>query len=369
MKIVCFIDHLGPGGAQRQITSLAVLFKERGHYVELLTYYPNDFFLSILERAGIPVCCINEANPIRRINRVRRILRRGNQDAVLSFLDTPNFIACCSAIGGRKWSLVVGERSARLRSFTNSKDKLFRMANVFADHIVCNSYNAQRIWLNYLPVFGAKLHTLYNPVIINDGQINYGYKPKRDGKLHLVVAAGYRRLKNMAGLVTAVNLLDSEYRKQLVIEWYGDIDDYEGSAPFDETIAKIREYNLQENIFLHPATKDILSIMAQADVVGLFSHYEGLPNVICEGMTLGKPIIMSRVSDFDYLVDERNGFLCNANDPESIAAAICALIDMPIAELVRMGDASQAKSKALFDKTAIIDSYLNLLQCRQNYGQ
>ena len=43
-NIVCFIDNLNAGGAQRQICYLAKFLKENGFNVTLLTYYNSDFF-------------------------------------------------------------------------------------------------------------------------------------------------------------------------------------------------------------------------------------------------------------------------------------------------------------------------------------
>lgn len=39
MKILCVIDCLGSGGAQRQLVNLATAFKEKGHEVSFLVYH------------------------------------------------------------------------------------------------------------------------------------------------------------------------------------------------------------------------------------------------------------------------------------------------------------------------------------------
>ena len=55
IRVTCFIDSLGPGGAQRQMSLLAVLLKRRGYDVDVLTYRPVRFFDSVVEEAGVPV--------------------------------------------------------------------------------------------------------------------------------------------------------------------------------------------------------------------------------------------------------------------------------------------------------------------------
>ena len=52
-KILCLIDCLSSGGAQRQLVGLAKLLAERGYEVEVLTYHDLPFYKSILEQYGI----------------------------------------------------------------------------------------------------------------------------------------------------------------------------------------------------------------------------------------------------------------------------------------------------------------------------
>src|SRR5699024_7191018 len=111
MKILCFIDSLGPGGAQRQLVQLAKGFKERGCEVSFLTYHEINFFKPELNKIGIPVQTIVEPNYFKRIIKIRKAIRNEKVDAVLSFLEGANFMATFAGVPFRKWNLVVGERS------------------------------------------------------------------------------------------------------------------------------------------------------------------------------------------------------------------------------------------------------------------
>jgi glycosyltransferase involved in cell wall biosynthesis len=359
MKILFFIDNLGSGGAQRQIVNLAILFQECGHHVSFLTYGKSDFFLSALEKAQISVDRINSIGPIDRIVKVRKYIRTGTQDVVISFLETPNFLACLSAVGGRRWKLITNERSAKVTSFTKFRGRLFKWFERYSDRIVCNSINAQNLWERYYPKYKHKLFTIYNPVLISE-DINSD-NLRKDGKIHIVIAASYQYLKNMNGLIEAVHMLSDDYNNKLQIDWYGRIEANAcNTAAYEEAIKNIQKYKLT-NISLYEATKDIISIMADADFVCLVSKIEGLPNVICEGMTLGKPIIMSKVSDYNVLVERENGFLCDAENPESIKEALINAINLSQEEITKMGENSRKKANKLFNKNTIIEQWLNLI--------
>ena len=53
MKITCLIDNLTAGGAQKQLCLLAILLKNKGFQVKIITYHPQDFFLSLIQKAKI----------------------------------------------------------------------------------------------------------------------------------------------------------------------------------------------------------------------------------------------------------------------------------------------------------------------------
>src|SRR5262245_14015490 len=112
MRVACLIDSLGSGGAQRQLCTLAVLFKQAGVEVSVVTHHDIPFFLPLLEAAGVPHVGIPARSRLSRIVAIRRALRRGNQDAVLAFLEGPSVYAELAGLPRRRWGLVVSERLA-----------------------------------------------------------------------------------------------------------------------------------------------------------------------------------------------------------------------------------------------------------------
>src|SRR4051794_14611915 len=106
MRITGIIDSLVSGGAQRQLCTLATLFKKQGHDVSLLTYHSFDFFLPMIQEAGIGYRCLQSKSRLGRIWAIRRALRGGEQDVVLAFLDGPCLYAELAALPFRRWGLV-----------------------------------------------------------------------------------------------------------------------------------------------------------------------------------------------------------------------------------------------------------------------
>jgi len=359
VKLLLLIPSLGSGGAERQLVTLAVLFKQKGIDVEFLIYHKDFFYKHILDENSIKINLISTNNNFDRVLKVRKFIRDSKSDAVISFLETPSFLACVSAIGGKKWRLITTELSSKISTFETLRGKLYCWLRKYSDLIVCNSYNSMIMWESYHPDYFDKLKVIYNPVILP--VITSTYVPRKNNRLNLVVAASYQYLKNPIGLIEALSLLDENIRKKIIINWYGRKEITVGDTKaYDESISLIEKYNLQDIIKLNDPTTDIANKMNEADIVGLFSQLEGLPNAICEAMMIGKPIIMSKVSDYDNLVGKENGFLCDWDNPETIKISLEKAINLNDKELIKMGLNSKEKADKLFSSEVIVNQWISL---------
>lgn len=361
-KIILFIDNLGSGGAQRQIVNLAVLLKKAGYDASVLVYQDFPFYKHILDENSIPVNLLVSKKYVSRMLNVRKYLNNSCADVVIAFLETPGFIACFSKIFGKKWKLITNELSAKESTFTSRKNKFFNVFERFSDAKICNSKNAMKMWEKYYPEYSDKYSVIYNPVMMPDSFVGSNRDYLSDSKIKLTVAASYQKLKNPLRVIEAANLLSDEQKSKLEINWYGKAEVTTGNTfVYDKAVRMIKEYGLEDCIHLNQETNEIYSIMQSSDAVGLFSTVEGLPNTICEAMTIGRPVVMSRVSDYDVLVTD-NGYLCDPESVESIKDALVKLIETPKEELERMGNSSKEKAKELFSSEAIAKQWIQIIE-------
>lgn len=354
MRVLFLIDNLGSGGAQRQIVTISGLLKAKGYDVTVLVYALGDFFEPKLAELGIPLIKCIKKNYVSRVFSIWGEIRRGKYDVVISFLDTPNFINNVSSLLGRgKWKVITSERSNKEDFMRSKKGRVFGWFQRFSDAIVCNSENAQNMWRKHYPQYNKKLHCIYNAISVE--KPNVPYIPRRDGKTHIIVAASYQYLKNPIGLVKAVSLLPTEDRDRIRVDWYGKkyVNDIDKDFAYKESQALVDNLGLSEIVYLHDPTGELNNKIVEADFVGLFSKLEGLPNTICEGMTLGKPIIMTKVSDYVTLVDEDNGFLCDWDNIDSIKRGLLQAINVSNGEIEEMGNHSYERSLKLFSSSIV----------------
>lgn len=366
MKKILFMGGLTSGGAEHQMVIIASALSRRGYDVSYLYADDTEFFKPLLVDAGLKIIKINESklSSLLKLNiprltcKVYNILKTGHYDTVVSFLGMWNFENCLFAKCRKtKHKAITGLRNSRDSVLLSKREKFYTKYEKYAELKVCNSENAKRIFAQYFPEHKDKLITIYNAV--SSPTITSTYSIQQNNKTNIIIPASYRDVKNPFGLLEALKLLDDESKAKLHITWYGNIS--AGKAVYDKMLEQITTNDLAGIIELKDATTDIVNRINESDIVGLFSKSEGLPNAICEGMLLGKPIIMTRVSDYDVLVDESNGVLCDWDKPKTIAEALQKIANVSDNELVKMGESSKGKAKKLFSEEYIIKQWENVI--------
>lgn len=363
-KVILFTDNLGSGGAQRQVANVAVLLKKAGYDVSVLVYQDNPFYKHILDDNNVPLVLVKSDGTLSRMLCIRKYLNKLGADVVISFLAVPCFVACFSKIGHKKWKLITTERSAKLSTFTARKFRFFNKFERFADAKVGNSHNAIKMWQKYYPQYNDKYSVIYNYIRVPDEFCNSVHEYRKKDKVKLTVAASFQTLKNPIKVIKAFHMLSDEHKSRLEINWYGRQEVTTGNTEvYDNARILIKKYGLEECVHLYDETNDIYRIMSESDAVGLFSTVEGLPNTICEAMTIGRPVVMSKVSDYDVLVTD-NGYLCDPESMESIKECLEKLVDTPKDELERMGKASKEKAKELFSEDVVTKQWIEIVERR-----
>ena len=95
MRILLLTENLGSGGAERQFTGLAVLLKEKGYQVRVITYIEKQFYEPYLKKNQIDYKLVRKAaNKYTRVYYIWRELCEYKPDVVVSFLPSVNITMC-----------------------------------------------------------------------------------------------------------------------------------------------------------------------------------------------------------------------------------------------------------------------------------
>jgi glycosyltransferase involved in cell wall biosynthesis len=360
MKCLLVIDDLGSGGAQRQLVNLARGLARRDHEVALFTYYPDAFFQPVVDDAGIPVLRHRkqgrfDLSPIRAL---RRFVREGAFDAVLAFLETPAVyaeLACLAAPGVR---LVVGERNSVPDDTVSAarwiKSQLHRSAHC----VVTNSF-AHADWLvRHFPYLGPTVRTVWNGVDLDALRPAPELPVSTNGTLNLLGIGRIAPQKNLGALMEALaRCRDSGLSVRL--DWVGRVDDV---AEESRVRAIVQARGLDEHVHWLGERSDIADRLRAADALIAPSLWEGLPNVVCEALACGRPVLASTVSDNYRLIGDGERGICFAPHANAMAEAIQSFATLPHASKVKMGQQARQFAEAHLGYDAVVDAYEHLLQ-------
>jgi len=94
---------------------------------------------------------------------------------------------------------------------------------------------------------------------------------------------------------------------------------------------KAKEYGLEEVFQLSGPQQQsrLVDWYRAADVIALPSRSEGVPNVLLEAISCGKPFVASHVGGIPEIADPSCDHLVTPDDPDKLAEAICKIFDNP----------------------------------------
>ena len=101
-------------------------------------------------------------------------------------------------------------------------------------------------------------------------------------------------------------------------------------------------------------------LAARAFVLPSFA--EGLPVVVMEALALARPVVVTAIAGTPELVDAGCGWLVPAGSVERLVEALEAVLDMPPARLLAMGEAGRARVLRLHDAEANARALTTLIE-------
>ncbi len=179
-----------------------------------------------------------------------------------------------------------------------------------------------------------------------------------EGPVRLLFVGRFNAFKNVETLLEAVRLLRDKGIDNFELQLIGE---GERRSNLERLTA---EKELTRHVrFLGWIDRDtIVTRYRQADLFVTATTWEGMPNTVLEAMACGLPVVATRASGLEELVQEGvNGYLVSINDPASLAERLADLVNNPY-ERQRMGKESRKIAEREFAWEHITEQYVEIYE-------
>lgn len=353
-RVLLLTDDMCQGGAERQLTYLAVEFKRKGYDVRLIKFYPgHNYYESDLSDCGLKTeLDLTGRIAWKRPFAIARLIKEWSPDLVVTYKDGTSMAACLAKVLTR-FNLAVSERNTTQRLTTKERLKfnLYRLAN----HVVPNSYSQADFIKTNASWLGSKVSVITNMIDVDKFCIS-PHKPQNT-KPHIITTARIAPQKNIINYLHAIASL-KQMNVDAHFDWFGrpEHEDY-----FELVKQEVSKLGIADMITFHGASENVAEEYHKADFFCLPSIYEGFPNVLCEAMASGLPSIASDVCDNPCILENP----LRRFDPTSeknIVDTILNLLNMS-EELRRFeGINNRSKIVEMCSPESFINKYISLIK-------
>lgn len=353
-RILCLIDGLGSGGAQRQLVTLSALLTESNYDVRFLWYHKSNFYEKFLRNHNVKYLQILPKNKFTKLIYVCYHILRQKPSVIIAYLDSPCIIACIVKILCPWIRLIVSERNTT--QILNRTERIKFFLYRFADAIVPNSYSQTNYIKEHYSNLDNKVFTITN---YTDTEAFARLKEyNTSSRIQMVCVGRINEQKNILRFLSAIKKAIDK-GAEIRVKWYGFID--KSNQYWDKCTSLANELKLNEIVEFCGPNDDIITAYNKANVFCLPSIYEGFPNVVCEAMSCGLPILCSDVCDNPYLVkDGINGLLFDPFDEDSIANTIYKFYCIG-EERKLMAQNSRSMAVEHFSKDDFVNKYIKVI--------
>jgi glycosyltransferase involved in cell wall biosynthesis len=331
IKILIVLNTLGVGGAEVQIARAAPHFNREkfeiqvAYYSKALQGHPID----MLNRAGIKVTFLNRDAWGKAVYfmKATRFMRRERFDIVHAWTGTANLYGRVPALMAGVPAIIGGLRGRRTAN--GLMGAIYSLTNWRCAGWIVNAEEIKKIAMRKLKFMRhCPMYVVPNGIEIDDETVF-----RRDEKTfydslrrnrpvigaigRLVPVKNYKLFLSMARKVRSLGI-EADY-------WII------GEGPqWNEIKELISQYRLQDCVRMLGYRKDADEGIARMDLIALTSDSEGCPNVLLEALRASLPILSTKCSSLEKIVEEgRNGYLVPCGNANAMADNAAVLLTDP----------------------------------------
>lgn len=325
MKVAFLIPTVGAGGAERVITLMANFWAEKGHTVIVFSldspanppffklnpevqYYPLDLLKDKENYLG------KISRTIVQILSVRKQVRKHSPDVLIAQLDIAIFLSVASTLLLKEKVIVYEGTNPYLSKTNQYLKKLNNFLYRFADHIVLQTHQIANTFPSHLL---QKISVIYNPIIKPEVQLHSEDYSKNFAHKKIVSVGRLVPPKGFDVLIKAFHTFTRK-RPDWLLLILGEGEERQKLETLCATL------NISKQVALPGRVNDPLALLKDCTIFVLSSRYEGLPNALCEAMSIGLPVVATRCKfgPEEIIQHRKNGLLVPVEDASAISEAL-----------------------------------------------
>lgn len=344
--------------------SISVLVPDDKHYVNKIIDKGYEVIPIVIDGKSM-----NPVNNLLLIGKFISCIDKISPDLICSFTIKPNLYG---AIAARKFNIPIIANITGLGYVFMQKGilhsivvNLYKFAFKKLDHAFFQNPDDQQLMcsnevfqdateIDLLPGSGVDLN-------------KFPYSGVTDNSLVFLFSGRLLWDKGLEELVGAMRIIKIKYpNARLIIIGNYFLANPNGVKP------EIVDSWVKEGIVEYKGMVDnVEEVMREMSCMVLPSYYrEGIPRVLMEASSMGKPIItVDSVGCREVIDDGINGFIAKPRDINSLAEAMLKFIELPFDKKVEMGLQGRRKMEREFDQQIVIKKYLDVAAKLLNKNQ
>ena len=363
MRVVFFVGTLEAGGLERFVTRVCREAKARHLFdpVVVCLHKRTGVFLDELNREGIPV----HAAPGRWYRSAKdwmglvRVLRTTKAELVhsqVNFSLIQQFLA--ARLAGMSY-LVTERNCYRRTGFALYRRRIqYYLLKTFGVQYSANSRRVADHLAEMLKEPVEKFPIFPNGITIESVDGRFHLMPSSNSSVTIAYVARMAPHKGHIFFLEVLERLIHHRHMHVQAVLIGD-------GPMRPTIENsVKEKKLSTYVQLTGVVPNVEDYIQAADIVALFSDYEGMPNVVIEAMAVGKPVVATDAGNVRELLESGAGLVLGKKDVDQAVDLIESLVLNPSRreEMGRLGQAivnRQYSLMIILDR--LVENYNNLL--------
>ncbi len=312
VRLVLLLQDLDFGGTQRYVINLITRIDREVFAPELWLLRHSEDMVDHARQAGVNVVWLGKSCRVgpTAIARLFLQLRRSRPDILYTLTGVPN-------IWGRLFGHILGIR-AIVSSFRSLVDHQYeRWLSPLSTRVVCNAEVIREMLMEKFRIDPGKAVCVPNGV---DTEVFCPFDGDLAPEPTILYVGRLVEQKDPQNLLEAFRMVVERVPGvHLVMVGNGHLR--------SEVEEYVLTHGLGERVLLKPGTTGIKPDMQRAWVLAMPSNSEGSPNAVLEAMSMGLPVVATRVGGLPALLGEGEaGMLVPPRDPPALAEALTALL-------------------------------------------